>query len=173
VAHDLRANLDELLPQARQRPVFDRLGRGERAQEVAAGLLILTDAVRPERGKPIVALEAPSSEMTPNLGLRFAESGGRQFTAAPERPNVAGPGIHGEEPKTSIAGLIDAVKFEELAAHSRIEIEPVRARSTTISLSGQSLSCLFIDPRERFRCESRGRAIQRHAQGRDGETNQN
>jgi hypothetical protein len=35
VAHDLRANLDEFLLEARQRPVFDWLGRGERAQEVA------------------------------------------------------------------------------------------------------------------------------------------
>ena len=35
VAHDLRANLDEFLLEARQRPIFDRLGRRQRAQEVA------------------------------------------------------------------------------------------------------------------------------------------
>jgi len=35
MTHDLRANLDEFLLEARERPVFDRLGRGERAQEVA------------------------------------------------------------------------------------------------------------------------------------------
>ena len=35
MAHDLRANLDEFLLEARERPVFDRLGHGERAHEVA------------------------------------------------------------------------------------------------------------------------------------------
>jgi len=35
VAHDLRANLDQLLLEARQRPIFDRLRRRQRAQEVA------------------------------------------------------------------------------------------------------------------------------------------
>jgi hypothetical protein len=35
VADDLRTDLDQLFLQARQRPRFDRLGRGERAQEVA------------------------------------------------------------------------------------------------------------------------------------------
>jgi hypothetical protein len=35
VAHDLRADLDQLFLQARQRPILDRLGRRERAQEVA------------------------------------------------------------------------------------------------------------------------------------------
>ena len=35
VADDLRADLDQLLLQARQRPVLDRLGRRQRAQEVA------------------------------------------------------------------------------------------------------------------------------------------
>ena len=35
VADDLRADLDQLLLQAGQRPVFDRLGRRQRAQEVA------------------------------------------------------------------------------------------------------------------------------------------
>ena len=35
VAHDLRADLDQLFLQARQRPVFDRFGRRQRAQEVA------------------------------------------------------------------------------------------------------------------------------------------
>jgi hypothetical protein len=35
MAHDLRADLDQLLLQARQRPVFDRLGRRQRAQEIA------------------------------------------------------------------------------------------------------------------------------------------
>src|ERR1700730_7055755 len=35
VAHDLRADLDELLPQARHRPIFDRLWRRQRAQEIA------------------------------------------------------------------------------------------------------------------------------------------
>ena len=35
VADDLRADLDQLFLQARQRPVFDRLGRRQRAQEVA------------------------------------------------------------------------------------------------------------------------------------------
>ncbi len=32
---DLRADLDQLFLEARERPVFDRLGRGEGAQEVA------------------------------------------------------------------------------------------------------------------------------------------
>ena len=35
VVHDLRANLDQLPPQRGQRPMFYRLGQGERAQEVA------------------------------------------------------------------------------------------------------------------------------------------
>src|ERR1700730_17825628 len=35
VTDDLRADLDELRFQARQRPVFDRFGRRQRAQEVA------------------------------------------------------------------------------------------------------------------------------------------
>ena len=35
VAHHLRADLDQFLLQARQRPVFDRLGRRQRAQEIA------------------------------------------------------------------------------------------------------------------------------------------
>ena len=35
VADDLRADLDQLLLQARQRPVLDRLGRRQRAQEIA------------------------------------------------------------------------------------------------------------------------------------------
>jgi hypothetical protein len=53
VAHDLRANLDEFLLEARQRPVFDRLGRGERAQEVAEivgeGMKLKADGVGGER----------------------------------------------------------------------------------------------------------------------------
>jgi hypothetical protein len=35
MANDLRADLDQLLLEARQRPIFDRLGRRQRAQEVA------------------------------------------------------------------------------------------------------------------------------------------
>lgn len=35
MAHDLRADLDQLLPQRRHRPVADRLRRRQRAQEVA------------------------------------------------------------------------------------------------------------------------------------------
>src|SRR5580704_7364424 len=35
VAHDLRADLDQLFLQARQRPILDRLRRRQRAQEVA------------------------------------------------------------------------------------------------------------------------------------------
>jgi hypothetical protein len=35
VANDLRADLDEFLLQARQRPVLDRFGRRQRAQEVS------------------------------------------------------------------------------------------------------------------------------------------
>ena len=35
VADDLRADLDQLLLQARQRPVLDRFGRRQRAQEIA------------------------------------------------------------------------------------------------------------------------------------------
>jgi hypothetical protein len=35
VAHHFRADLDQLLLQARQRAVFDRLGRRQRAQEIA------------------------------------------------------------------------------------------------------------------------------------------
>ena len=35
VADDLRASLDQLLLQARQRPILDRLGRRQRAQEIA------------------------------------------------------------------------------------------------------------------------------------------
>jgi hypothetical protein len=35
VADDLRADLDELLLQACQRPVVDRFGRGQRAQKIA------------------------------------------------------------------------------------------------------------------------------------------
>ena len=35
MAHDLRADLDQLFLQARQRPVFDRLRRRQRAQEIA------------------------------------------------------------------------------------------------------------------------------------------
>jgi hypothetical protein len=39
LAHNLRANIDELLLEARQRPVFDGLGHGERAQKVAGGAI--------------------------------------------------------------------------------------------------------------------------------------
>ena len=35
MADDLRADLDQLFLEARQRPVFDRLGSRQRAQEVA------------------------------------------------------------------------------------------------------------------------------------------
>ena len=35
VAHDLRADLDQLFLQARQRPIFDRLRRRQSAQEIA------------------------------------------------------------------------------------------------------------------------------------------
>ena len=35
VAHHLRADLDQLFLQTRQRPVLDRLGRRQRAQEIA------------------------------------------------------------------------------------------------------------------------------------------
>jgi len=35
VADDLRADLDQLLLQAGERPAFDRLGRRQRAQEIA------------------------------------------------------------------------------------------------------------------------------------------
>ena len=35
VANDLRADLDELLLQARQRPILDRLRRRQRAQKIA------------------------------------------------------------------------------------------------------------------------------------------
>ena len=35
MADDLRADLDQLLLQARQRPVFDRLGRRQRSKEIA------------------------------------------------------------------------------------------------------------------------------------------
>ncbi len=35
MSHDLRANLDELLPKRRQRPVLDLLRQSQRAQEVA------------------------------------------------------------------------------------------------------------------------------------------
>jgi hypothetical protein len=35
VADHLRTDLDQLLLQTRQRPVFDRLGRRQRAQEIA------------------------------------------------------------------------------------------------------------------------------------------
>ena len=35
VAHDLCADLDQLVLQARQRPVFDRLRRRQRAQEIS------------------------------------------------------------------------------------------------------------------------------------------
>ncbi len=35
MSHDLRADLDELLPKCRQRPVFDLLRQREGAQEVA------------------------------------------------------------------------------------------------------------------------------------------
>ena len=35
MADDLRANLDEFFPKSRHRPVFDRLGRRQRAQEIA------------------------------------------------------------------------------------------------------------------------------------------
>jgi hypothetical protein len=58
MAHDLRANLDQLLLEARQRPVFDRLGRRERAEEVAEivgkRVKLNADSVRGEgaAGKP-------------------------------------------------------------------------------------------------------------------------
>jgi hypothetical protein len=35
VADNLRADLDQLFLEARQRPIFDRLGRRQRSQEVA------------------------------------------------------------------------------------------------------------------------------------------
>ncbi len=35
MADDLRANLDQLLLQGRKRPVFDRLWRRQRTQEIA------------------------------------------------------------------------------------------------------------------------------------------
>jgi hypothetical protein len=35
VAHDLRANLDQLFLQARQRPILDRLRRRQRAQKAS------------------------------------------------------------------------------------------------------------------------------------------
>ena len=58
VAHDLRADLDQLFLQARERPVLDRLGRGEGAQEVAEivgeRMKLKPDGVGGERaaGKP-------------------------------------------------------------------------------------------------------------------------
>jgi hypothetical protein len=45
VADDLRAGLDQLLLEAGQRPIFDRLGRRQRAQEVAE---ILSERVKLE-----------------------------------------------------------------------------------------------------------------------------
>jgi hypothetical protein len=35
MAYDFRADLDQSLPQARQRPAFDRLRRRQRSQEIA------------------------------------------------------------------------------------------------------------------------------------------
>ena len=53
VAHDLRADLDQLLLQARQRPVLDRLRCCERAQEIAEivgeRMKLKPDGVRSER----------------------------------------------------------------------------------------------------------------------------
>jgi hypothetical protein len=53
VAHELRADLDQLRPQADQRPVLDRLRRRQRAQEVAEivgeGMKLKPDRVGRER----------------------------------------------------------------------------------------------------------------------------
>jgi hypothetical protein len=53
VAHDLRADLDQLLLQARQRPVLDRLRCCERAQKgaeiVGERMKLEPDGVRGER----------------------------------------------------------------------------------------------------------------------------
>ena len=53
VANDLRADLDQLLPQAGQRPVLDRFGCCEGAQEVAEivgeGVKLETDCIGGER----------------------------------------------------------------------------------------------------------------------------
>jgi hypothetical protein len=50
VAHDFRADLDELLLEARQRPILDRLRRRQRAQEIAQivgqRMQLKTDRVR-------------------------------------------------------------------------------------------------------------------------------
>ncbi len=35
MAHDFRADLDQLFLEARQRPILDRVGRRQRAQEIA------------------------------------------------------------------------------------------------------------------------------------------
>ena len=45
VADDLRADLDQLLPQAGQRPVLDRFGCCEGAQEVAK---VVSESMQPE-----------------------------------------------------------------------------------------------------------------------------
>ena len=61
MAHDLRADLDELLFQGCQRPVFDRLGRRQRAQEVTE---IIGERVKLEadrvRGERVAGKTGPS-----------------------------------------------------------------------------------------------------------------
>jgi hypothetical protein len=53
MVHHLRANLDQLFLEARQRPVFDRLRRRQRAKEIAEivsqRMKLETDGVGGER----------------------------------------------------------------------------------------------------------------------------
>ena len=58
MADDLRADLDELLLQTRQRPILDRLRRRQSAQEIAEivgqRMKLETDGVRGERPTSVI-----------------------------------------------------------------------------------------------------------------------
>jgi hypothetical protein len=79
-ADDLRADLDQLFLQARQRPAFDRFGRRQRAQEVAE-----TD----ERVKlETDSLEANDGMTGTSIGLWLAAAL-EDFSPTPETREIA------------------------------------------------------------------------------------
>ena len=76
MAHDLRANLDQLFLQTGERPIFDRLGRRQRAQEVTE---IIGERVKLEadrvRGERVAGKTGPSDRALALLDPLFARAG--------------------------------------------------------------------------------------------------
>ena len=64
--HDFCADLDQLFLQARQRPVFDRLRRRQRAQEIAENPSV-SSLSRPRTLAPIGIARAPGSSSLAEL----------------------------------------------------------------------------------------------------------